>query len=158
MVGWPWFCFMSFLTKIFGDPNAKVVREMDPLVQKINSCEPDFVRLTNDELRAKTEEFRRRLGVVDSGSAPAELSGMKKQETADDLLPEAFAVVREAARRTLGQHHYDVQLKGGIALHRGQIAEMRTGEGKTLTSTLPVYLNALTGEGVHLVTVNDFLA
>ena len=158
MVGWPWFCFMSFLTKIFGDPNAKVVREMDPLVQKINSCEPDFVRLTNDELRAKTEEFRRRLGVVDSGSAPAELSGMKKQETADDLLPEAFAVVREAARRTLGQRHYDVQLKGGIALHRGQIAEMRTGEGKTLTSTLPVYLNALTGGGVHLVTVNDYLA
>ncbi|MDO8621599.1 MAG: preprotein translocase subunit SecA [Candidatus Levybacteria bacterium] len=134
---------MSFLTKIFGDPNAKAVKEMDPLVQKINSLEPDFVRLTTGELRAKTEEFRARL---------------EKGETLDNLLPEAFAAVREASKRTLGQRHYDVQLAGGITLHRGQIAEMRTGEGKTLTSTLPLYLNALAGLGVHLVTVNDYLA
>lgn len=133
---------MSFLTKIFGDPNAKVVRQMDPIVAKINALEADVVRLTNDELKAKTGEFRKRL----------------EKESLDDLLPEAFAVVREAAKRTLGQRHYDVQLKGGVALHRGQIAEMRTGEGKTLTSTLALYLNALTGNGVHLVTVNDYLA
>jgi len=134
--------FMSLLTKIFGDPNAKVVRQMDPIVVKINALEADFVRLTNDELRAKTEAFRGRL----------------PKETLDEVLPEAFAAVREAAKRTLGQRHYDVQLKGGVALHRGHIAEMRTGEGKTLTATLAVYLNALTGEGVHLVTVNDYLA
>ena len=147
--------FMSLLTKIFGDPNAKVVRQMDPIIVKINACEADFVRLTNDELRAKTDEFRQRLGVVDSGSAAGMTAG---KEGIDDLLPEAFAAVREAAKRTLGQRHYDVQLKGGIALHRGHIAEMRTGEGKTLTATLAVYLNALTGDGVHLVTVNDYLA
>lgn len=134
---------MSFLTKLFGDPNAKAIAAIQPLVEKINACEGDLQGLTSDDLRRKTLEFKERLA-----------SG----ETLDDLLPEAFAVVREAARRTAGMRHFDVQLIGGIVLHRGHIAEMKTGEGKTLVATLPVYLNALTGQGVHVVTVNDYLA
>ena len=113
------------------------------LVPDINALEPEMERLSDDALRAKTPEFRQRL---DNG------------EDLDDLLIEAFAVVREAARRAIGQRHYDVQLMGGAALHFGWIAEMKTGEGKTLVSTLPVYLNGLTGKGVHLITVNDYLA
>ncbi|KKU48196.1 preprotein translocase subunit SecA [Candidatus Uhrbacteria bacterium RIFCSPLOWO2_12_FULL_46_10] len=134
---------MSFLTKIFGDPNAKVVESIRPIIERINELEPSFTALTSEALRAKTHEFKKRL---------------QEGETIDDLLPEAFAVIREAARRTLGQRHFDVQLIGGAVLHRGQIAEMRTGEGKTLTATAPLYLNALTGKGAHLVTVNDYLA
>ena len=110
---------------------------------QVNSIEEDFVDLTDDELRALTDEYKQRYA---------------DGETLDDLLPEAFATVREAAKRTLGQRHYDVQLMGGAALHLGNIAEMRTGEGKTLVGTLPAYLNALAGEGVHVVTVNDYLA
>ena len=135
--------YMSFLTKIFGDSNARVVDSIRPLIERINELEPSFTSLASEGLRAKTTEFRQRL---------------EKGESADDLLPEAFAVIREAARRTLGQRHFDVQLIGGAVLHRGQIAEMRTGEGKTLTATAPLYLNALSGEGAHLVTVNDYLA
>ena len=134
---------MSFLTKIFGDPNAKVVESIRPIIERINELEPSFTALTSEALRAKTHEFKKRL---------------QEGETIDDLLPEAFAVIREAARRTLGQRHFDVQLIGGAVLHRGQIAEMRTGEGKTLVAVLPAYLNALTGEGVHIVTVNDYLS
>jgi preprotein translocase subunit SecA len=134
---------MSFLSKIFGDPNARVVAKLQPLVTRINSLEPEVIKLTADELKTKTAEFKARLG---------------QGESLDDILPEAFACVREAARRSLGQRHFDVQLIGGIVLHQGQIAEMRTGEGKTLTATLPVYLNALEGKGVHVVTVNDYLA
>src|SRR3989338_2962672 len=134
---------MSFLTKIFGDPNAKVVESIRPIIERINELEPSFTALTSEALRAKTHEFKKRL---------------QEGETIDDLLPEAFAVIREAARRTLGQRHFDVQLIGGAVLHRGQIAEMRTGEGKTLTATAPLYLNALTGKWAHLVTVNDYLA
>ncbi len=134
---------MSFLTKIFGDPNAKVLKELQPLVQKINDLEASLVPLSNTELQAKTPEFKARLA---------------KGETLDDILPEAFAVVREASKRLTGMRHFDSQLIGGIALHRGNIAEMHTGEGKTLTGTLPVYLNALAGKGVHVVTVNDYLA
>ncbi|OGH68689.1 MAG: preprotein translocase subunit SecA, partial [Candidatus Magasanikbacteria bacterium RIFCSPHIGHO2_02_FULL_45_10] len=134
---------MSLLTKIFGDPNAKVIKTMQPLVDKINALEPEFTALSDDQLKTKTPAFKERLA---------------KGETLDDLLPEAFAAVREASRRLTGMRHFDVQLLGGIALHRGHIAEMRTGEGKTLVATLPTYLNALSGKGVHVVTVNDYLA
>ncbi|MEK7072994.1 MAG: preprotein translocase subunit SecA [Patescibacteria group bacterium] len=134
---------MSILTKIFGDPNVHVIKQLQPLVAATNAHADATKALTDAQLHAKTVAFRDRLA---------------KGETVDQLLPEAFAAVREAGRRTLGQFHYDVQLMGGMVLHRGQIAEMRTGEGKTLTATLAVYLNALTGKGVHVVTVNDYLA
>ncbi len=135
--------FVDVLKKIFGSRNERLLKQFRSTVAKINSLEPAFEQLTYDELRGKTDEFRAR---------------MDKGETLDQLLPEAFAAVREAAKRTLGMRHYDVQLIGGITLHQGKIAEMRTGEGKTLMSTLPIYLNALTGKGVHVVTVNDYLA
>ena len=126
------------------DSNEKELKRLEPIVAQINSLEPDFQKLSDAELRAKTDEFKARL---------------KNGETLDDLLPEAFAAVREAARRsTIGERHFDVQLMGGIVLHQGKIAEMKTGEGKTLVATLPLYLNALTGNGSHLVTVNDYLA
>ncbi len=134
---------MSFLSKIFGDPNAKVIEGILPIIEKINSLESEMQNLTFEGLRAKTQEFKSRL---------------QSGETLDDLLPEAFAVVREASKRVTGMRHYDTQLIGGVVLHRGQIAEMHTGEGKTLVATLPIYLNALAGKGVHLVTVNDYLA
>ncbi len=131
------------LTGVFGSRNERLLRQMNKTVAKINALEPGLKSLSDDELRAKTAEFRKRLA-----------DGAKL----DSLLPEAFAVVREASRRVLGLRHYDVQLIGGMVLHQGKIAEMRTGEGKTLVATLPVYLNALEGKGVHVVTVNDYLA
>ncbi len=134
---------MSFFTKLFGDPNAKAVKEIMPSIEKINSLEIEMQKLSLEQLKNKTIEFKERLS---------------KGETLNDLLPEAFAVVRETSKRVTGMRHFDVQLIGGITLHRGQISEMRTGEGKTLVATLPVYLNALSGKGVHLVTVNDYLA
>ena len=134
---------MSFLTKIFGDPNEREIKKDRLIVEKINSLEEGIKALTDKQLSAKTDEFKQRLS---------------KKETLDDILPEAFAVVREASKRKLSQRHFDVQLIGGIVLHEGKIAEMRTGEGKTLVATLPLYLNALTEKGVHLVTVNDYLA
>ena len=134
---------MAFLTKIFGDSNKQAVEALQPLVEEINLLEADFEKLTSEALSQKTEEFRKRL--ADGASL-------------DSILTEAFAAVREVSKRTLGQRHFDVQLLGGIALHQGKIAEMRTGEGKTLVATLPAYLNALTGWGVHLVTVNDYLS
>mgnify|MGYP002768794340 CR=1 FL=1 len=133
----------SLARKIFGSANDRYVKRQYKIVEQINSLEPSIAPLSDEQLRAKTDEFRTRL---------------KQGETLDDLLPEAFAVVREAAKRTLGQRHYDVQMIGGIVLHRGQIAEMKTGEGKTLVATLAAYLNALEGKGVHIVTVNDYLA
>lgn len=133
----------SLARKLFGSANDRYVKRQYKIVEKINSLEPSIAPLSDEALKAKTDEFRARL---------------KQGETLDDLLPEAFAVVREAAKRTLGQRHYDVQLIGGIVLHRGQIAEMKTGEGKTLVATLAAYLNALEGKGVHIVTVNDYLA
>ncbi|NJO54083.1 MAG: preprotein translocase subunit SecA, partial [Bacteroidales bacterium] len=135
--------FGALATKLFGSSNDRKVKAYRPRVATINELEPAFAKLSDEELRAKTAEFRARL---DSGT---EL---------DDLLPEAFAAVREAAKRTLGQRHFDVQMIGGMVLHEGKIAEMKTGEGKTLVATLPVYLNALAGKGVHVVTVNDYLA
>ena len=142
---------MAFLKKIFGDSDTRFVKSVQPLVDKINSLESEFEKLKDEEFPQKTEEFKRRLN-------PSPPAGGGGGESLDDLLPEAFALVREAARRTLDQRHYDVQLVGGIVLHQGKIAEMKTGEGKTLVATLPAYLNALEGNGVHIVTVNDYLA
>ncbi|MGD8422098.1 MAG: preprotein translocase subunit SecA [Methyloceanibacter sp.] len=133
----------AIANKVFGSSNDRKLKKYDPVVAKINALEPEVSALSDEALRARTDEFRQRL--VDG-------------ETLDDILPEAFATVREAAKRTLGQRHFDVQLIGGMVLHEGRIAEMKTGEGKTLVATLPVYLNALTGNGVHVVTVNDYLA
>jgi preprotein translocase subunit SecA len=134
--------FPKILTQIFGSRNERLLKTYRRIVEQINALEPEFERLSDTDLRAKTEAFRQRLA---------------EGASLDDLLPEAFAVVREAGKRTLKMRHFDVQLIGGITLHQGKIAEMRTGEGKTLMATLPVYLNALAGKGVHLVTVNDYL-
>ena len=125
------------------DSNEREIKRLQPIVARINALEPDFEGLSEEGLRSKTDEFKARL---EAGA------------TLDEVLPEAFAAVREAAKRHLNQRHYDVQLIGGIVLHQGKIAEMRTGEGKTLVATLPLYLNALTGQGCHLATVNDDLA
>ena len=133
----------NFLTKIFGSRNDRMLRGYRKAVAQINALEPSLLGLSDEQLRGKTEEFKKR---ITAG------------ETVDALLPEAFAVCREGAKRSLGMRHFDVQLVGGMVLHNGKIAEMRTGEGKTLTATLPVYLNALAGKGVHVVTVNDYLA
>ena len=134
---------LGFIQKLLGNKNAKEIKRIRSIVEEINGLEPSLLSLSDTSLRAKTQEFKDRLA---------------KGETLDDILPEAFAVVREASKRVLGMRHFDVQMIGGIVLHRGNIAEMRTGEGKTLVATLPVYLNALSGKGVHVVTVNDYLA
>ena len=134
---------ISLTRMLGGDPTKKEIDKLIPQIKQINELEPAFEVLSMDELRHKTTMFKQRLA---------------DGETLDDLLPEAFAAVREASKRTIGLRHYDVQMIGGMTLHRGKIAEMRTGEGKTLVATLPLYLNALTSRGVHLVTVNDYLA
>lgn len=134
---------MSILTKIFGDPNEKYLKNLKPTIEKINSLEDRIEDFSKKEMREKTKELKERLS---------------KGETLDDILPEAYALVREAAKRTLDQRHYDVQVMGAITLHNGDVAEMKTGEGKTLTATMPLYLNALKEKGAHLVTVNDYLA
>lgn len=133
----------KFLAKVFGSNNDRILKKLQPIVEEINQLEPQMQSLSDEQMRQKTKEFKDRL---------------KNGETLEDLLPEAFALVRETSVRTLDMRHYDVQLIGGIALHRGWISEMKTGEGKTLMSTLPAYLNALSGKGVHIVTVNDYLA
>ncbi|MCU0515369.1 MAG: preprotein translocase subunit SecA [Oscillatoria sp. Prado101] len=138
------------LKNLLGDPNARKLKRYQPLVTEVNILEEDIKALSDEALRAKTAEFKQKL---DKAKSPSETS-----EVLDELLPEAFAVVREAGRRVLGMRHFDVQILGGTILHFGQIAEMKTGEGKTLVATLPSYLNALTGKGVHVVTVNDYLA
>src|SRR5690554_6143711 len=133
---------LGMLKRIF-DSNKRELGRLAAVVSKINTLEPEFESLTDEQLAAKTGEFKQRF---------------QAGETLEQLLPEAFAAVREAAKRTIGQRHFDVQLMGGIVLHEGRIAEMKTGEGKTLAATLPAYLNALTGRGVHVITVNDYLA
>src|SRR5262245_48880362 len=133
----------TILAKVIGTQNERELKRLRPIVADVNAFESDIKSLSDERLKAKTAEFRERLG---------------KGEALDVLLPEAFAVVREAGRRTLGMRHFDVQLIGGAVLHKGKIAEMKTGEGKTLVATLPAYLNALEGKGVHVVTVNDYLA
>jgi len=135
--------FQSVLKKVFGTKHQRQIKKIQPLVDRINAMEPKLSPLRDAELQAKTAEFKQR---IDNG------------EPLDDLLPEAYAVAREAGKRVLGMRHYDVQMIGGIAMHRGMILEMRTGEGKTLTATTALYLNALSGRGAHLVTVNDYLA
>lgn len=134
---------MSIFQNIFGDPNEKYIKGLTPIIEKINSFEKDFEQLSAEQLKEKTKEFKERIN---------------KGESLDSILPSAFALVREAGKRTLNQRHFDSQLIGGIVLHQGKIAEMKTGEGKTLSATLPAYLNALEGKGVHIVTVNDYLA
>ncbi|MCU0539965.1 MAG: preprotein translocase subunit SecA, partial [Desulfobacterales bacterium] len=135
--------FMSFLTKVFGSKNERDLKKMQPAVERINALEPAAQTMTDEELRAQTGRFKERV---------------ERGEALDELLPEAFAAVREASRRTLKMRHFDVQLIGGMVLHAGKIAEMKTGEGKTLVATLPAYLNALAGRGMHIITVNDYLA
>ena len=134
---------MGIFSKIMGTHSERELKRVYPIVDKIEAMGPAMEKLSDEELRAKTDEFKKRLS---------------EGETLDDLLVEAYAVVREAATRVLGMRHYRVQLIGGVILHQGRIAEMKTGEGKTLVSTLPAYLNALEGKGVHIVTVNDYLA
>ena len=134
---------LKFFTKIFGSNNDRILKKLQPIVDEINHLEPQMQELSDEQIAQKTIEFKEKL---------------KNGETLDDILPAAFALVREASVRTLGLRHFDVQLIGGIALHQGCIAEMKTGEGKTLMSTLPAYLNALSGKGVHIITVNDYLA
>ncbi len=133
---------MSFLSKIIGDANERYLKSVQPVIDKINHLEPQFEDFSNEQFKQKTQEFKERL---------------KKGESLDDILPEAFALVRQAAKKTLNQRHFDVQLIGGLTLHQGRVAEMKTGEGKTLSSTLAIYLNALEGKGAHVVTVNDYL-
>ena len=134
---------LSKISNLFGNSNEKALEQLYPIVEQINLLEGSFGKKTDDELQKVTTEFKSRISTG---------------ETLDEILPEAFALVRESAKRTLGQRHFDVQLMGGIVLHQGKISEMRTGEGKTLVSTLPAYLNSLSGNGVHVVTVNDYLA
>src|SRR5262245_24887250 len=134
---------LKWLTKLGGDPSEREIKKLQPYLAQMNALEEDYKALSDDALRDKTTEFRGRF-----------LAG----ESLDDLLPEAFAAVREASRRAIGKRHYDVQLIAGAVLHSGRIAEMKTGEGKTLVATLPLYLNALEGKGAHLVTPNDYLS
>src|SRR5581483_3498321 len=134
---------MNIFSKIFGGSSGQTVKHLQPVIDQINSLEPEIQKLSAEQLKEKTQQLKEKLS---------------QGKTLNDLLPEAFALVREAARRTLNQRHFDVQLIGGVVLHQGAIAQMRTGEGKTLSATLPAYLNALEGKGVHIVTVNDYLA
>ena len=148
---------ISLLLKLMGDPNEKKVKKMMGIVEHINKLEPEFEKLTDEELRAKTDEFKAILAQRPK-SDNEKADRILEKEALDKILPEAFATVREAGKRVLNMRHFDVQLIGGYFLHNGHIAEMRTGEGKTLVATLAAYLNALTGKGVHVVTVNDYLA
>ena len=132
-----------FAKKIFGSSNDRLLKKIYPIVEKTNSLEPKYKKLSDDELVKKTEEFK---------------SLVKKGMDVNEIIPDAFANVREAAKRSLGQRHYDVQIVGGVVLHKGMIAEMKTGEGKTLVSTLAAYINCISGQSVHIVTVNDYLA
>src|SRR3989344_3678930 len=134
---------MSLLSKFFGDSHQKFVKKLQPIVENINSFEEKVKGLSDEQLKEKTKDLQQQLA---------------DGKTLDDILPEAFALAREAGKRTLNQRHFDVQLIGGMVLYQGNIAEMRTGEGKTLSATLPAYLNALEGKGVHIITVNDYLA
>jgi preprotein translocase subunit SecA len=148
----------KFLTKIFGSENDRFLKKIQPIIDQINGLESTIKNLSDDELRAKTVEFKQRVADYTANSETPEIRKQREQDILDEILPEAFAVVREGSRRVTGMRHFDVQLIGGLVLHQGNIAEMRTGEGKTLVSTLPAYLNALTNRGVNVITVNDYLA
>ncbi len=146
------------LTKIFGTANERLIKRLTPIVIQINAMEPEIKKLSDEELRAKTAEFKARIAKRLEGITDAEEIKKAEKDALDEVLPEAFAVVREAGWRAVQMRHFDVQLIGGMVLHSGKIAEMKTGEGKTLVATLACYLNALAGRGVHVVTVNDYLA
>ncbi|PYS75128.1 MAG: preprotein translocase subunit SecA [Acidobacteria bacterium] len=150
--------FDKVLTKVFGSSNERFLKSIRPAIERINEFEPSIQKLSDDELRAKTIEFKERVADAVKDARDKDDRKYREQEALNELLPEAFAVVREASKRTTGMRHFDVQMIGGLVLHQGKIAEMRTGEGKTLVATLPAYLNALTGRGVHVITVNDYLA
>src|SRR6185295_17331867 len=158
--------FNKVATKIFGSANERLLKRLWPVVAEINALEPEMKRLSDEELRERTVKFREHMercmeGAELSGATPEEQKKALREavdKCLDEILVEAFAVVREASVRSTGMRHFDVQLIGGMVLHRGMIAEMRTGEGKTQVATLPAYLNALSGRGVHVVTVNDYLA
>ncbi|MDQ6651256.1 MAG: preprotein translocase subunit SecA [Acidobacteriota bacterium] len=151
--------FDQLLTKVFGSSNQRFLKSVQPLVEQINELEPPIKKLSDEQLRGRTAEFKEQLQRAVADASDPEDRKRREREALDEILPEAFAIVREASVRTTGMRHFDVQLIGGIVLHQGKIAEMRTGEGKTLVATLPAYLNALTGRGgVHVITVNDYLA
>jgi preprotein translocase subunit SecA len=151
----------TVISKVFGTSNDRAIKRLVPYVKQVNDFEPDIQKLTDEQLRDKTAEFRARIAEalkdIDPKENPDEFAEAEK-DALNALLPEAFAVCREAGRRVVGMRHFDVQIIGGAILHQGKIAEMKTGEGKTLVATLPAYLNALAGHGVHVVTVNDYLA
>ena len=150
--------FDKILTKIFGTSNERAIKKLTPMVAQINAFEPEIKKLSDEQLREKTVEFRARIAAKLNGITDADEIRAAENAALDELLPEAFAVVREAGWRAVQMRHFDVQLIGAMVLHQGKIAEMRTGEGKTLVATLSCYLNALAGHGVHVVTVNDYLA
>src|ERR1700690_2804335 len=148
----------KFVSVFGGDPNKRTVEKLAGFVDEINSLEQEFEQLSDEALRAKTGEFKSQIKSAIEPIEDEQEQREAEQNLLEEILPEAFAAVREASKRTIGLRHYDVQMLGGVVLHRGQIAEMKTGEGKTLVATLPLYLNAITGRGTHLVTVNDYLA
>ena len=150
--------FNKLLAKVFGTSNERAVKRLMPIVKQINDFEPAIQALSDEALRAKTAEFRQRIAAAIEGIEDADERIAAEKAALTAILPEAFAVVREAGKRAVQMRHFDVQLIGGMVLHSGKIAEMKTGEGKTLVATLPCYLNALAGHGVHVVTVNDYLA
>src|SRR5438876_7771404 len=148
----------KLLTKVFGSSNQRFLKSVESLVAEINALEPAVKKLSDEQLRNRTAEFKQQLQTAVADARDTEDRKRLERVALDEILPEAFAIVREASVRTTGMRHFDVQLIGGIVLHQGKIAEMRTGEGKTLVATLPAYLNALTGRGVNVITVNDYLA
>jgi preprotein translocase subunit SecA len=150
--------FDKLLTKIFGTSNERAIKRLMPFVAEICALEPEIKQLTDEQLRYKTIEFRARIAAKLDGITDEDARKAAEKEALESLLPEAFAVVREAGWRAVQMRHFDVQLIGAMVLHQGKIAEMKTGEGKTLVATLSCYLNALAGHGVHVVTVNDYLA
>src|SRR5437016_8726542 len=150
--------FDKVLTKVFGSSNERFLKTIRPLIERINEFEPRIEKLTDEQLRERTAFFKAQIADAIKDARDKDDRKYREQEVLMEILPEAFAVVREGSKRTTGMRHFDVQMIGGIVLHQGKIAEMRTGEGKTLVATLPAYLNALTGRGVHIVTVNDYLA
>jgi preprotein translocase subunit SecA len=150
--------FDKVLTKVFGSSNERFLKTIRPTIERINECDAAIQALSDDELRAKTVEFKERIAEAVKDARDKDDRLYREQEALREILPEAFAVVREGSKRTTGMRHFDVQMIGGLVLHQGKISEMRTGEGKTLVATLPAYLNALTGRGVHVITVNDYLA
>src|SRR5216684_442310 len=150
--------FDKVLTKVFGSSNERFLKGIRPTIARINECEPSVQKLSDAEMRARTAAFKEQIANAVKDARDKDDRKYREQEVLNEILPEAFALVREASVRTTGMRHFDVQLIGGLVLHQGKIAEMRTGEGKTLVATLPAYLNALTDRGVNVITVNDYLA